>query len=213
MSFLESLERDSNEGRGDGRVRGLVLGVVTDNKDPDGLARVRVRLTWQGDGSVSYWARSAMPMAGKNRGTFFLPDIGDEVLLGAEDGDPSHLYVLGMLWNGKETPPETNSDGKNTKRFIRTRSGHELMFVDDESAPLAELKLKDGKKLTLDKDGIRVTDGTNKIVIETNSAAITIESTASLKLKSNAIQIEAGATLDLKSSGTVTIKGALVQIN
>lgn len=208
MSLLDSLDR-----RESGRIDGLAVGVVTDNQDPEKLARVRVRLPWLGDGAVSHWARTAMLMAGKDMGTFFLPEIGDEVLVGAEQGDPSHLYVLGMLWNGKLTPPETNSDGKNNKRFIKTRSGHELMFVDDEAAPLAELKLKDGKKLSLSKDGIEITDGSNKIVIETKSSAITIESTAKLNIKSQKISIEAGASMEIKSSGTLTIKGALVQIN
>ena len=78
------------------------------------------------------------------------------MLLGAEQGDPALLYVLGMLWNGKAEPPETNQDGKNNMRLIRTRSGHQLLFVDDATAPLAELRLADGKKLTLDKDGVEV---------------------------------------------------------
>lgn len=206
--MLDPLEQQSR-----GLIQGLAVGVVTDNQDPDGLARVRVQLPWLENGAVSYWARTAMLMAGKDMGTFFLPEIGDEVLVGAEQGDPSHLYVVGMLWNGKLTPPETNADGKNNKRFIKTRSGHELMFVDDEAAPLAELSLKDGKKLSLSKDGVEITDGTNKIVIESKSSAITIESTAQLKIKSQTISIEAGASMELKSSGTLTIKGSVVQIN
>jgi uncharacterized protein involved in type VI secretion and phage assembly len=210
MSLLEQLAV-ADPPRG-GSIQGVVSGVVTDNKDPEGLARVRVRLPWLENG-ISYWARAAVPMAGKDRGTFFLPEIGDEVLLAAEQGDPSHLYVLGMLWNGDRTPPETNQDGKNDKRFIRTRSGHELRFVDDESAPLAELKLKDGKRLTIDRNGIEISDGENRIVIESGSSTITIESSAQLKIKSQTISIEAGASMELKSSGTLTLKGSLVQIN
>jgi len=204
---------DAVEQQSRGVIQGLAVGVVTDNKDPDGLARVRVRLPWFEDGATSFWARTAMLMAGKDMGTFFLPEIGDEVLLGAEQGDPSHLYVLGMLWNGDLTPPETNSDGDNHKRFIRTRSKHELRFVDDPADPLAQLALADGKMLTMSNDGITVTDGTNKVVIDTNSSAITIESTAQLKIKSQTISIEAGASMEIKSSGTLTIKGAIVQIN
>ncbi len=213
MSLLDEIMPDPVEERGRGVIQGLAVGVVTDNKDPEGLARVRVQLPWLDNGAVSYWARTAMLMAGKDMGTFFLPEIGDEVLLGAEQGDPSHLYVLGMLWNGKLTPPETNQDGKNNKRFIKTRSGHQLMFVDDAAAPLAEISLEDGKKLSLSKDGLEFTDGTNKIVIESKSSAITIESTAELKITSQKISIEAGASMELKSSGTLTIKGSVVQIN
>lgn len=197
-----------------GVIRGLAVGVVTANQDPDALARVRVRLPWHDDGQTSYWARTAMPMAGPDRGTYFLPEIGDEVLVGAENGDPAHLYVIGMLWNGQQKPPEKNQDGKNSVRLIKTRSGHQLMFDDTEGRPVAELKLSDGKKLTLDEEGVLVEDGKgNKIVIESNSSTITIESTATLKLKSQKISIEAGASLELKSSGVLTIKGSLVQIN
>jgi len=214
MSGLADLMLDdAGSGRG-GRIDGLAVGVVTDNKDPEGLARVKVHLAWQDEGDVSHWARIAMLMAGKQRGTFFLPEIGDEVLLGAENGDPSHLYVLGMLWNGKDGPPDTNADGKNNKRFIKTRAGHQLSFVDDEAAPLAELSLKDGKKLTIDKNGIQATDGKgNTIVIETNSSTITIESAAALKLQSKTISIQADTSMELKCSGTLTIQGAMVQIN
>jgi uncharacterized protein involved in type VI secretion and phage assembly len=196
-----------------GVLQGLAVGVVTDNKDPEGLARVRVRLPWFEDGSVSYWARTAMLMAGKDMGTFFLPEIGDEVLLGAEQGDPSHLYVLGMLWNGKQPPPETNSDGNNHKRFIRTRSKHELRFVDDPADPLGRFALADGKMVEMTKEGIKVTDGRNEIVIETNSSTITIKSDAQINVQSKIISFKADASMELESSGTLTIKGALVQIN
>ena len=212
MSLLDALF-DPVEQQTHGVIQGVIVGVVTDNKDPEGLARVRVKLPWLADGTVSYWARTAMLMAGKDMGTFFLPEIGDEVLLGAEQGDPSHLYVLGMLWNGKLTPPETNSDGDNHKRFIRTRSKHELRFVDDPADPMAQLALADGKKLTLSKSGIEITDGTNTITIDSDSSAITIQSTAQLKIKSQVVSIEAEASMEIKSSGTLSIKGAMVQIN
>jgi uncharacterized protein involved in type VI secretion and phage assembly len=212
MSLLDALF-DPVEQQSRGVLQGLAVGVVTDNKDPEGLARVRVKLPWLEDGAVSYWARIAVLMAGNDMGSFFLPEIGDEVLIGAEQGDPSHLYVLGMLWNGQLGPPDTNSDGNNHKRFIRTRSKHELRFCDDPADPLAQLALADGKMLTVSKDGIEITDGANKIVIESNSSAITIESTAQLKIKSQMISIEAGASMEIKSSGTLTLKGAIVQIN
>ena len=212
MSLLDVIF-DPVEQQSRGMLQGLTVGVVTDNQDPGGLARVRVRLPWFEDGKVSYWARTAMLMAGNDMGTFFLPEIGDEVLLGAEQGDPSHLYVLGMLWNGQLPPPETNADGNNYKRFIRTREKHELRFSDDPADPLGLFTLADGKMVKMTQNGVEVTDGTNKVVIETNSSTITIESSAQLKIKSQVISIEAGASMELKSSGTLTIQGALVQIN
>jgi len=197
----------------DGFLQGLAVGTVTDNKDPEGLARVRVRLPWQISGHASYWARIAMLMAGDGRGTYFLPEVGDEVLIGAENGDPSHLYVIGVVWNGKQKPPENNDDGKNDRRVIHSRSGHRLIF-DDGAQPRVELLLADKKHLVLDQNGVTLDDDKgNKLVIESNSGAITITSTASLKLKSQTISIEAGASMEIKASGTLSIKGAMVQLN
>ncbi|MEY9418068.1 uncharacterized protein involved in type VI secretion and phage assembly [Bradyrhizobium japonicum] len=197
----------------DGFLQGLAVGIVTDNKDPEGLARVRVRLPWQTSGHSSYWARIAMLMAGDGRGTYFLPEIGDEVLIGAENGDPSHLYVIGVVWNGKQKPPENNDDGKNDRRVIYSRSGHRLLF-DDGAQPRVELLLADKKRLVLDQNGVTLDDDKgNKLVIESSSGAITIASTASLKLKSQTISIEAGASMEIKASGTLSIKGAMVQLN
>ena len=214
MDGLVTPPMDEAEREADGFIRGLAVGVVTDNEDGDGLARVRVRLPWHADGETSFWARMAMPMAGADRGTYFLPEIGDEVLLGAENGDPSHFYVLGMLWNGQNAPPTTNDDGKNNKRLIRSRSGHELRFDDDESKPEIELTLEDGKHLVLDKDGIVLEDGQgNTIKIESSSGAISITAGQQLNLKSSSIKIKADASIDINASGTLTLKGGTVLIN
>jgi uncharacterized protein involved in type VI secretion and phage assembly len=197
----------------DGFLHGVALGVVTDNQDPEGLGRVRVRLPHQKDSDTSFWARIAAPMAGDDRGAYFLPEIDDEVVVGAECGDPTRLYVLGSVWSGRAAPPETNSDGLNDRRLIKSRSGHFLQF-DDGAEPAVELALSDGKRLLLDREGVTIEDGKgNKIVIATNGSSMTLESATELKLKSQTISIEAGASLELKASGTLKVQGAMVQIN
>ena len=119
-----------------------------------------------------------------------------------------------MLWNGKLTPPETNSDGKNNKRFIKTRSGHELMFVDDPAAPLAELKLKDGKKLSLSKDGVEVTDGSqqdrHREQFLDHHHRI---DRASSRSSRRASRSRRALRWSSNPRGTLTIKGSVVQIN
>ncbi len=213
MDMLAGVQDNEADLEADGFVRGLAVATVTQNKDDEGLARVRVRLSWQAEGEESYWARLAAPMAGGERGTYFIPEIGDEVLVGFERGDLSHPYILGALWNGQQHPPETNDDGNNDRRLIRSRSGHELRF-DDGDPPTVELKLEDGKHLLLDDKGVKVEDDKgNTITIETGSGTITIESKSQLKLKSQTIAIEAGASMEIKASGTLTLKGAVVQIN
>ena len=213
MSLLDTPGFEALQGDGDGRIYGVARGLVTENLDPDGLGRVRVQLTWQDQGS-GYWARTAAPMSGSGYGAWFLPEIGDEVLVGAEHGDPALLYVLGMLWNGKAKPPATNQDGKNNLRLIKSRAGHQLLFDDTEGKPALELKLADGKHVTLDTDGVAIADAAgNTILIKSGGAEIEITSTAKLTLKSAQVAIEADGTLEIKSGGTLTLQGALVQIN
>lgn len=211
-AFASNFGGDAQREAG-GYVEGLAVASVTDNRDPEGLARVRVRLPWQAEGDESYWARLVTPMAMNDRGVYFLPEIGDEVLVGFERGDMSHPFVIGALWNGKQKPPQNNDDGKNDPRLIRSRSGHELRFHDGEP-PTVELKLQDGKHLLLDDQGVTLEDGQgNTIKIESNGGSITIESSGQLKLKSQAVSIEAGASMELKASGTLTLKGATILIN
>jgi uncharacterized protein involved in type VI secretion and phage assembly len=198
----------------DGFLTGVAVGEVTDNKDPDGLARVRVRMPWQEEGGTGYWARTAMPMAGRERGLYAVPEIGDEVLVTAEQGSPSHLFVLGALWNGKDPPPATNADGKNNTRLFRSRSKHEVRFNDDDSSPEIEVKLADGKRLALDQEGIRIDDKKgNTITISSSDSSITIKAGQKLSLEAGQIEIRAQGTMSLNSSGTLEIKGAVVQIN
>ncbi|MEU8816748.1 phage baseplate assembly protein V [Actinoplanes sp. NPDC048796] len=197
-----------------GVLTGLAVGEVTDNKDPQNLARVRVRLPWHEAGDNSFWARLAMPMAGGGRGLYFLPEVGDEVLVAAESSDPGHLYVLGVLWNGRQAPPADNSDGANNTRLLKSRSGHTVRFNDDSAAPEIEVRLADGKRVMLDKDGITIDDANKNVVKLTGSGgAIEISATQQITVKAPTVSIEASGSLSVKSSGTLTLKGSIVQIN
>lgn len=202
------------ERESDGFLAGLAVGVVTDNDDPDDLARVRVKLPWHTGTDTSYWARSAMPLAGDDRGTYFVPEIGDEVLVGAEDGDPSHLYVLGMLWNGKQKPPVKGDGGANNTRLIKSRSGHVVRFNDDPAKPEVEVALADGKRLLLGKDTVVIDDANHNVITFTaTSGTIAISAAQKLSLSAPTVAIEATASLTAKSSGTLALSGSLVQIN
>lgn len=209
-ALTDTMVEDDREA--DGFTRGLAVAVVTDNEDPEGLARVRVNLPWQGDGEDTFWARLAVPMATGDKGVYFLPDVGDEVLIGFERGELTHPCVIGSLWNGQARPPETNDDGNNNIRVIRTRSDSELRF-DDGDQPSLHLKLNDGKTLLMDDAGITLEDGNGNLVqIESDSGTMTIKSAGQLKLESPSVSIK-GDTTEIKASGTLTLKGAMVQIN
>lgn len=204
---------------GTSKIGGVVVGIVTNNTDPEGMARVKVKLPWRESGDESYWARVATLMAGHDRGSFFLPEVGDEVLVAFDHGDIGHPYVLGSLWNGVDRPPETNAGGKNNIRKIKSRSGHEIILDDEPMKEKIEVHTKSGHKLLLDDaaggEKIEIVDktGSNSIKIDSVQNSLSIESAAQLKIKSQMIEIESGAMMTVKAGATLTIQGTLVKIN
>jgi uncharacterized protein involved in type VI secretion and phage assembly len=198
-----------------GRYYGVVVGIVTDNKDPDNMARVRVKFPWLSDDNESWWARMAVPMAGAGRGSYFLPEVDDEVLVSFEHGDVRSPYIVGALWNGKDSPPANNSDGKNNIRVIHSRSGH-LVRLDDTDG--------DEKIEVIDKTGsnkITIKSSDNSMKLECTGdmsldckGKMTLHATAGIEINSDAtVKINANATMDIESSAPMTIKGAIVSIN
>src|SRR5205814_7216540 len=111
---------------GEARLLGVVIGIVTNNRDPDGMHRVKLRFPWLGADDESHWARVATPMAGNGRGFYTLPEVDDEVLVAFEHGSVEHAYVIGALWNGQDKAPENNDNGSNDHRSFTSRSGHVL---------------------------------------------------------------------------------------
>lgn len=196
-----------------GSIAGVAVGVVTDNKDPDGLGRVKLHLPWRDPNFVTDWVRIVTPMAGKDRGMFFLPEIGDEVLVAFDRDDIRFPYVLGSLWNGDEKPPEGNADGKDDVRVIKSRKGHIVRLVDADSKGVITIALNDGKKIEIDDDGLRFTDGQNSIEIKTAGGTIEVQATASLSLKAPKITIEASGQLELKGGGSLSASAGVVRIN
>ena len=221
---------------------GTAIGIVTDTQDPDGLARVRVKFPWLEDGSTSSWARVATPMAGRDRGMFFIPEVDDEVLVAFELGDIGAPYVVGSLWNHVDVPPEAGSGGENDVRLIRSRSGHELRFDDTPGSEFVEITTTTGQRIRLDDGNDRIEilsgSGDRTILVDAGSGdielradrSITIESAGDLALKAGGdLILEAGADLvataassasvegvasaELTSSAQVKVKGAIVTIN
>ncbi|MEG4166556.1 phage baseplate assembly protein V [Microcoleus sp. S13_D1] len=182
MNMLSYLQ-DANEGSD--RFYGVTVGIVTNNKDEEGLGRVKVKFPWLSETDESYWARVLTPMAGKQRGLYFLPEVDDEVLVAFDRGDISSPYILGGLWNGQDKPPESNTDGKNNLRVIKSRSGHQIILDDTENA----------EKITI-RDGT----GKNQIVIDSKNNSISIEGEKDISIK-------AKGKISLESSdGDISIK-------
>jgi uncharacterized protein involved in type VI secretion and phage assembly len=202
-----------------GKIYGVVVGIVTNNKDPDNLGRVKIRFPWLSDNDESHWARVATLMAGNDRGSFFLPEVDDEVLVAFDHGDVRFPYVIGALWNGVDKSPYNNANGKNNLRAIKSRSGHELIFDDSQAGEKVELHTQAGHQIILDdasgREKITITDksGNNQIEIDAMQNAISVTSQLKLSLKAQTIEIEAGTMLTIKAGATLTIQGGLVKIN
>ncbi|MGC9503801.1 VgrG-related protein [Baaleninema sp.] len=209
-----------------------LVGIVTNNQDPDGLGRVKVKFPSLTEDHESQWARVVSVGAGKQRGLDCLPEVDDEVLVAFEHGDVHRPYVLGGLWNGQDAPPEDVSDtvvdGKVRLRTLRTTSGHQLQFVEEDkngskagvhltttggheihlndSDTVVEIKTSGGHRVTLD-------DGDKRITLK-SSQSITLDAPGEITLKTPSGSLTIGMSgIDIQAGGIVTVKGSLIQLN
>jgi Rhs element Vgr protein len=208
-------------------IAGLHVGVVTKLEgDPDGANRIQVRLPLVDAKAEGLWSRVCTLDAGSERGTFFLPELEDEVLVGFIHGDPRQPVVVGMLHSGAHPAPLTASDDNHEKGY-KSRSGV-MWYVNDEK-PWTKIEMPSGRVVTLDDDAaeIRVEGDGHKLVI--NGDGVSIESAADIVLKASGdVKIEAtnienaasaafkadgGSGSELTSSATTKIQGSLVTIN
>lgn len=197
QNLLEQIA-DSRQSSGlGGRWYGVFVAVVTDISDPDGQGRVKIKLPWAPDGAgegYSVWARLATLMGGNNRGSWFVPDVDDEVLVAFEAGDPRRPYVVGGLWNGSDAPPESmDGAGKNYKKVLRSRNGVKVTLDDQDGQENFIVETPGGQKISL-KDGpaeIKIEDS-NGNYIEMKMSGITIN--AAMK-----VTINAGTSLEINA--------------
>lgn len=224
-------------------IQGLQIGIVTDlENDPDSQDRIRVRLPIIDAGEDGIWTRIACLDAGNNRGTFFRPEIDDEVIVGFLNNDPRHPVVLGML-NSSTKPAPLKAANKNDEKGYTSRSGMKMIFNDDEKS--LKIETPAGKKITIsEKEGYIQLEDENKNKVTMDSSAISLESGADIKIKatgdlsieatnvsikpSSSFEMTAGGasikadsgsaaisapSVKVEGSGTATIKGGVVMIN
>jgi uncharacterized protein involved in type VI secretion and phage assembly len=171
--------------------------VLEIKNDPDGLGRVKLTLPWAPDtGSEQYevWARVATLMGGKNRGSWFIPDKGDEVLVAFEGGDPRRPFVLGGLWNGKDKPPESmDAAGKNHKKVLRSRNGVKVTLDDSDGHESLILETPGGQTVKLaDGPGSVEISDSNGNSIKLQSSGITIQASAKVTISASQVDVSAG---------------------
>lgn len=194
---------------------GVAVGIVTNNQDPDKLGRVKVKLPWLSDQDESAWARVATPMAGPQRGLYLLPEVNDEVLVAFAQGDLSHPYVLGALWNGQDKPPESNEDGKNQRRSLTSRSGHVIRLDDSDNAAQIEIIAAGAKSsiiINAQENTIEIKADAD-IKIEASKGKLTLQGQGIAITSQAEIKIEAKQNLDLQAGPQLNVKGQMVNIN
>ena len=195
--MLEALLRARCAQGWGGLFHGVYPAVVVDIKDPDSQGRVRIRLPWAPDAAgatCELWARVATLMGGNNRGSWFIPDVDDEVLVAFEAGDARRPYVLGGLWNGKDKAPESmDGGGNNYRKVLRSRNGVKVTLDDQDGQEKLLLETPGGQKVTL-KDGpgaIEIVDS-NGNSVKLESAGITINASAKVTLQAGQVNVSAG---------------------
>ena len=189
---------------------GAQIARVTSVQDPESLARVQVQLLApDADGEARVWARVAVPFAGADRGAFLIPDVEDEVLVVFVGGDSRSPVVVGGLWNGAQSPPETLSGdrvdrwtitGKAGTRIaiIEEASGQEQVVIETPGGVTATLSDEAGGKITLEAAGNTVTLDTQGVTVE-----------AAAKVKVTAAQVEVSAGMVKVDAGMSQFSGVV----
>jgi phage protein D len=187
---------------------GVVVAQVSDARDPQHQGRVKLSFPWLSDDYVSDWARTVQLGAGKDRGYFVLPEVGDEVLAAFEQGDIRRPYVLGGLFNGTDTPRSGPIDdvdsgsGAINRRSMVSRRGHRIDLLDQDGRKegVSITTRDDALRLVLDATGSTVTlhsDGT--VTVEAKNGVTVDAGTGSLQMK--------GSDISLKATNGVTVDG------
>ncbi|WP_020614525.1 phage baseplate assembly protein V, partial [Sediminispirochaeta bajacaliforniensis] len=183
-------------------------GKVVDNHDPDGLGRVKVIAPLVfGDETPSPWIQCLSPWASKGYGIWSLPDIGDAVVVGFYLNNPNCPFVIGSV-HTKRTPPYYEQDGANDKKYIRTRSGLEIMMNDKEGEEELVISAKEGKmRISLSSAGIQIVNELGDINIKcrkltASSSQAIIKANANLKASSKGnVGLDASGDMSIKAGG------------
>lgn len=192
---------------------GFQIGIVIDIVDPKGEGRVKLKFPIVDSGSEGIYARVATLDAGNGRGTFFRPEVGDEVVAGFVNGDAAYPVIVGMLHSSALPPPFEAADDNHEKGYV-SRNGVKVTIHDGDKR--ITIETPGGRHVTLDDNAgeiIVADDGGNRIVMDSRGVVIKtsgdlmLEASGKIGLKAVQLVMEANSSVDLKGSGTVTIDG------
>ncbi|MCF6350629.1 MAG: type VI secretion system tip protein VgrG [Flavobacteriaceae bacterium] len=209
-------------------INGLQVGIVSQlEKDPNGEDRILVQIPIIDNQEQGIWCRVSSLDAGENRGAFFRPEIGDEVIIGFINDDPNEAIVLGMLHSSAKPAPIVASDKNHEKGFV-TRSKLKILFDDDKKT--INISTPAGKLISLDEGaGTIIIEDENANVLTMNSKGIVMKSAGNIEIKASGdvaieganvsiaakanFKAEGGAGAEISTSAIAVLKGSLVQIN
>lgn len=190
--------------------------VVTDNYDDKGLGRVRVQFFWMLGRAKSPWLRITTPHAGSSKGIFFMPEVGEEVIIGFEGDNPTQPYVIGTVYNGKAKCEFSNDT--NDIKVLKTRSGNKIEMNDKNGSVHildskgndifltgdGNIEIKSSKKIIIKSSGIDISAGS----INLNASNININASEELKLEGKVEGIKLkGEKIEQKAETTMEISG------
>jgi len=198
------------EDESDTAITGVRVAIVRDNEDPEDIGRVKLEYPWRDADDESYWARIATDMTGEDYGTYYLPEVEDEVLVSFENGDIHKPIVIGSLWTGKQKPPEDNADGNNDIRTITTRKGHKIEFDDNKQDGAVRIETDAGHEVVLNdesgSESITITDKSdNSIEMDAVSNEISISAGKEISLEAPTISLSAENEAKVESSGQLKL--------
>jgi uncharacterized protein involved in type VI secretion and phage assembly len=195
---------------------GVVIAIVTSCKDPSNMGRVKLKFPWLSDDYESDWARLVAPGAGSSRGSAFVPEVNDEVLVAFERGDVRSPFVLGGLWSSVNAPPQNGTlvnDGAVESRVLQARGGSRIVLSDKDGSQGVTIVTGDGSST------LTVTQDSGGSIQITTQGSITIKG-QDVKLEGTNVSISADAQLELKGatvnvtgSGPTAIKGSPLALN
>ena len=217
--FLDLFSEEEQETTKASKISGIVIGKVTSNKDEENCGRIKVTFEWLSDENETDWIRISNFMAGNDRGSMFVPEVGDEVICAFLHGDINRPICLGGIHGIENKSPAKTDDGKNNIKMIKTRCGHTITFNDEQAKESLAVKSKSGHTISFDdapgQEKITIKDRSEKNFIEIDSVkkSISISSELSLDLKAPKINIEASGMMNIKSSTMLKIEGLPIMLN